>query len=226
VQANFADTRLKGFEYEIDYRFTDEWLFGGNYSYVHAADRASGESPNLGGGGLPPQLGFLRLRYQPNQKSYWVEAYTMLAGRQDRLSTLDLTDRRTGAARTRQSIQNFFRRGACVRGLTTPGSNGQCLTAGGTLISTGETLRQVQDRLLPIGADVNGVRIVDDQTAVPLFTAIPGYGLINVRGGYRFNESQKITIDFENIGDKSHRAPGWGVDGPGRSITARYQFRF
>lgn len=226
VQANFANTRLKGFEYEIDYHFTDEWLFGANYSYVHAADRESGLSPNLGGGGIPPQLGFLRLRYQPNRKSYWIEAYTSLAGRQDRLSTLDLSDRRTGAARSRAQIQNFFRRGACVRGLTTRGSNEQCLTAGGTLIATGETLRQVQDRLLPIGATINGVRIDDDQTAVPLFSAIPGYGLFNLRGGYRFNEAQEITFDFENIGDKSHRAPGWGVDGPGRSITARYQFRF
>jgi outer membrane receptor protein involved in Fe transport len=226
VQANFANTRLKGFEYEIDYRFTNEWEFGGNYSYVHAADRATGDAPNLGGGGIPPQMGFLRLRYQPDRKSYWVEAYAMLAGRQDRLSTLDLTDRRTGAARTRANIQNFFRRGACVRGLTTPGSNGQCLTAGGTLVATGETLRQVQDRLLPIGATINGVLVVDDQTAIPLFTAIPGYGLLNLRGGYRFNESQEITLDFENIGDKSHRAPGWGVDGPGRSITARYRYRF
>ena len=226
VQANFANTRVKGFEYEIDYRFTDEWLFGGNYSYVHAADRETGDAPNLGGGGLPPQMGFLRLRYQPARRSYWVEAYTSLAGRQDRLSTLDIADRRTGATRTRAQIQNFFRRGACVRGLTTPGTNGQCLTAGGTLVATGETLRQVQDRLLPIGATVNGVLVVNDQTAVPLYTAIPGYGLFNLRGGYRFSESQEITLDFENIGDKSHRAPGWGVDGPGRSITARYRYRF
>ena len=226
VQANFANTRLKGFEYEIDYRFTNEWLFGGNYSYVRAADRQTGDAPNLGGGGIPPQMGFLRLRYQPSRRSYWVEAYATLAGRQARLSTLDLADRRTGAARSRAQIQNFFRRGACVRGLTTPGTTGQCLSAGGTLVPTGETLRQVQDRLLPIGATVNGVRIVDDQTAVPLYTAIPGYGLFNLRGGYRFNESQEITFDFENIGDKSHRAPGWGVDGPGRSITARYRYRF
>ncbi|HEY9402935.1 MAG TPA: TonB-dependent receptor [Pyrinomonadaceae bacterium] len=226
VQANFANTRVKGFEYEIDYRFTDEWLFGGNYSYVHAADRETGDAPNLGGGGLPPQMGFLRLRYQPARRSYWVEAYTTLAGRQDRLSTLDIADRRTGATRTRAQIQNFFRRGACVRGLTTPGTNGQCLTAGGTLVATGETLRQVQDRLLPIGATVGGVLVIDDQTPVPLYTAIPGYGLFNLRGGYRFSESQEITLDFENIGDKSHRAPGWGVDGPGRSITARYRYRF
>jgi outer membrane receptor protein involved in Fe transport len=100
------------------------------------------------------------------------------------------------------------------------------VSAGGILIATGETLAQVQNRLLPIGAVTNGVLVVDNDTAVPLFTAIPGYGLINLRGGFKFNENHEISVDFENIADKSHRAPGWGIDGPGRSITLRYQFRF
>ncbi|HLE63407.1 MAG TPA: TonB-dependent receptor, partial [Pyrinomonadaceae bacterium] len=120
VQANFSNTRLKGLEYEVDYRLTDSWTFSGNYTYIHAADRVTGDPPNLGGGGLPPQLGFLRLIYRPAGKRYWIEGYTTLAGRQNRLSTLDLADRRTGGARSRGNIQNFFRRGACVRGLTTP----------------------------------------------------------------------------------------------------------
>ena len=109
---------------------------------------------------------------------------------------------------------------------TTPGTNGQCGSAGGTLIATGETLAQVQNRLLPIGAVINGVRVVDNDTAVPLFVSIPGYVLFNLRGGYRFGDNQEVTVDFENIADKSHRAPGWGIDGPGRSVTLRYQYRF
>lgn len=225
VQANFTNTRLKGFEYEAEYRFNDSWLFAGNYTYVHAADRVTGEPPNLGGGGLPPHMGFLRLLYRPSAKRYWIEAYSTLAGRQDRLSTLDISDRRTGAARSRQQIQNFFRRGACVRGLTTPGASG-CGSAGGILIPMGETLTQVQNRLLPIGATINGVLVANNDTAVPLFRAIPGYGLINVRGGFRFNESQEISVDFENIADKNYRSPGWGIDGPGRSVTVRYGYRF
>ncbi len=226
VQSNFSATRMKGLEYEVDYRFNDSWAIGGNYTYVHAADRVTGQAPNLGGGGLPPQLAFVRLLYQPPRRRYWIEGYATFAGRQDRLSTLDLADRRTGAARSRTNIQNFFRRGACVRGLTTPGTNGQCGSAGGMLIPTGETLTQVQNRLLPIGAVINGVFVANADTAVPLFTAIPGYGLVNLRGGFRFNERQEISIDFENIFDKSHRNPGWGIDGPGRSITARYKLRF
>ncbi|MCA1613410.1 MAG: TonB-dependent receptor, partial [Acidobacteria bacterium] len=126
VQTNFGGTRIKGFEYEVDYQLTSELTFGGNYSYVHAAERATGLAPNLGGGGLPPQMGFLSLRYQPSGRNFWVEGYSTLAGRQGRLSTLDLADRRTGGARSRAQIQSFFRRGACVRGLTTPGPGGVC----------------------------------------------------------------------------------------------------
>jgi hemoglobin/transferrin/lactoferrin receptor protein len=116
VQANFGGTRLRGFEFDTDIRLSKAWTLGGNYTYVRAEDRMTGAPPNLGGGGLPPQTGFLRLRYQPPSSRYWVEAYSTLAGRQDRLSSLDLADRRTGATRSRTNIQNFFRRGACVYG--------------------------------------------------------------------------------------------------------------
>lgn len=225
VQSNFSSTRMNGAEFNFAYRFTDSWTVAGNYSYVFATDRLTNQPPNLGGGGIPPQFGFLRLRYQPTGKRFWVEAYANVAGRQDRLSTLDIGDRRTGGARTRTQIQNFFRRGACVRGLTTPGTTG-CGSAGGTLIATGETLAQVQNRVLPIGSVINGVLVINNDTAVPLFAAIPGYGLVNIRGGYRFGERHEINIDLENIADKGHRAPGWGIDGPGRNLTVRYRLKF
>lgn len=215
VQVNFGATRMKGVEYELNLHLTGSWTFSSHYSYVRAEDKKTGQPPNLGGAGIPPQVGFLRLRYHPQGKRYWVEAYSTLAGRQTRLSSLDLSDRRTGATRSRTNIQNFFRRGACVRGLTTPGMTGQCGSAGGILIPTGETLTQVQDRVLGIGVD-----------SAPLFRAIPGYGLMNVRGGIRLTETQELSVDFENIGDKSHRSPGWGIDGPGRSVTVRYRVQF
>ena len=214
VQANYGATRLYGVEYSLELRLTNSWLFGGNYSYIRAEDKETGIPPNLGGGGMPPQFGFLRLRYQPGGSRYWIEAYSSLAGRQDRLSSLDLSDRRTGATRSRTNIQNYFRRGACVYSLTTPGSTGICGSSGGILVATGETLSQVQNRVL------------GSATSAPLFSAIPGYGLVGVRGGYQFNSSQDILVDFKNIGDKSYRAPGWGIDGPGRSLAVRYRFRF
>jgi hemoglobin/transferrin/lactoferrin receptor protein len=214
VQANFSATRLSGVEYSLNYRLTNSWSFNGNYTFIRAEERETGLPPNLGGGGIPPQLGFVSVRYQPDGRKYWIETYSTLAGKQDRLSSLDISDRRTGAVRSRANIQNFFRRGACVYGLTTPGSSGQCGSGGGRLIATGETLDQVQNRVLG-SAD-----------SAPLFSAIPGYGLINLRGGMRIGESQDVMIDFENIADKSYRAPGWGIDGPGRSVTIRYRYRF
>lgn len=217
---------MKGAEFDFNYRFLDDWTTAGNYSFTYAEDRVTGEPPNLGGGGIPPQFGLLRLRYQPEGKRYWFEGYTNFAGDQDRLSTLDLSDRRTGAARSRTQIQRFFQRGACVRGITTPGTDGQCGSAGGILIATGETLAQVQNRVLPLGATINGVSVTDNNTAVPLFSSIPGYVLFNLRGGFNFAENQRVTFLFENITDKNYRAPGWGVDGAGRSFQIQYRYNF
>jgi hemoglobin/transferrin/lactoferrin receptor protein len=214
VQANFGGTRLKGLEYLLEVDLTSSWRLAGNYSYIHAAERGTGLPPNLGGGGIPPQIGFLRLRYQPPAKSFWVEAYSTLAGRQDRLSSLDLADRRTGATRSRSSIQNFFRRGARVRGLIEPGPDGIFGNADDVLHATGETLSQVQTRVL------------GSASSAPLFPAIPGYGLIGLRGGYRFGGGDEVLIDFSNIADKTYRAPGWGIEGGGRGVRICYQHRF
>ncbi len=228
VQANFSSTRMKGAEMSLEYRLTDSWTAAGNYSYVFAEDKATGAVPNLGGGGIPPAFGFMRLRYQPSGKKYWIEGYANATGRQPRLSTLDIADRRTGGARSRAQIQNFIRRGACVRGLSLNTGGAVCGTADNNYVlsSTGETLTQVLNRVLPIGATINGVLVVNNDTAVPLFTAIPGYALVNLRGGFRFSERQLLSVDLENIADKSHRAPGWGIDGTGRSLTIRYQLKF
>lgn len=225
VQTNLNSSRLNGIEFSADYRISNEWTVGGSVSTLYAEDRVTKLPPNLGGGGVPPTLGFLRVRYQPTNKPFWIEFSGNFAAEQDRLSSLDLADRRTGGARSRAQIQNFFRRGACIRGITTR-VNGQCNVAGGILTATSETLAQVQNRVLPIGSTINGVLVVDNNTAVPLFTSIPGYALFNLRGGYRFNEKHQINLDFENIGDKSNRLPGWGIDGAGRSLRVAYKFRF
>ena len=102
-----------------------------------------------------------------------------------------------------------------MRGLTTPGPTG-CGSAGGVLIRTGETLAQVQTRVL-------GSTTASPQ---PLFDHIPGYGLINVRGGFRLGERSDVGVDFENITDQNYRGLAWGIEGPGRSVSGRYRFRF
>ncbi len=223
VRVNYDAARFNGVEFNSQGRLSDQFTARANFTYIRAYSLLNGLPPNIEGG-VPNPAAFLSLRYQPRSRFY-VEAYSTLTGRQRRLSSLDLSDRRTGAARSRGGIQNFFRRGACVRGLTTPGAGG-CNTAGGILIPTGETLTQVQNRLLPIGATINGVTVVDNNSNVPLFTAVPGYGLVGVRGAVRFGERSEVLFDFENIGDKQYRGISWGVDGAGRGLTLRYRYKF
>ena len=226
VRVNYEDARFNGVEFAADARLGRDFTAAANFTHVRAHSLLNGLPPNVEGG-VPPATGFVSLRYQPRSTSrFYVEAYSALAARQNRLSSLDLADRRTGAARSRAQIQNFFRRGACVRGVTTPGTTGRCGSAGGTLISTGETLAQVQNRLLPLGATVNGVTVVNDDTAVPVFPHLPGYGLVGVRGAVSLGGRSEVFFDFENIADKQYRGIGWGVDGAGRGVTLRYRYKF
>ncbi len=222
VRANFGTAELYGFEAETEARLTDRVTASANFTYNHAADKETGLPPNIEGG-TPPPTGFVSLRY--NGSRFWIEAYSSLAAKQSRLSSLDLSDRRTGAARSRSQIQNYFRRGACVNGLTTPGITG-CGSAGGTLIATGETLAQLQDRLLPIGATINGVTIVDNNTFVPLFLSMPSYATANLRGAFTFNENSTVFVAFENITDSHYRNPSWGIDGAGRGVTVQFRYKF
>jgi outer membrane receptor protein involved in Fe transport len=144
------------------------------------------------------------LAYRPSAHRYWVELYGTIAARQGRLSSLALSDRRIGNPRSRSSIQTFFNNGARTRGIV----------ANGILIPTGETLAQVQNRVLGTA------------NSAPQFTAIPGYGIVGLRAGYSLGERADVFTDFFNIGDKNYRGIGWGIDGPGRGITLRLRYRF
>lgn len=213
VGVNSGAARITGVESEFEWRINDNFDLDGNYTFIQAEDPATNSPPNIGGGGIPPALGFVRLRYAPSRRCF-VELSTNLAGRQTRLSSLDLNDRRTGAVRTRAQIVNFFNRGARARNLIGAGADDRLNTADDILNVTGETLAQVQTRVLGTSA------------SAPLFAAIPSYGLVNLRGGVRLGERSKIEIDFDNIGDKNYRQPGWGIDGAGRSATVRYRYKF
>lgn len=213
VRANYTDAVITGLEATFDARINPQWSLGGNFTYLRAEDKANGRPPNIEGG-TPPAQGFFRVRYDSPRGRWWVEGYTNLADRQNRLSTLDLSDRRTGGTRTRAQIANFFNRGARVLGLIGPGPDGIPGNADDRLLATNETVLQVQNRLL--GA----------ANSAPLFRYLPGYGLLNVRFGIHLGERSELGIDAENLNDKSYRGPSWGIDGPGRSLTVRYSYRF
>ncbi|HKR61309.1 MAG TPA: TonB-dependent receptor [Pyrinomonadaceae bacterium] len=223
VRVNYDDARFNGVEANGEAKLGKQFTANANFTYIRAHSLLNGLPPNIEGG-IPPATTFLSLRYQPRSRFY-IEAYSTLAARQNRLSSLDLNDRRTGAARSRTQIQNFFRRGACVHGLTTPGATG-CGSAGGLLVPTGETQAQVQNRILPLGTTINGVFVANNDTLVPLYTSLASYGLIGVRGAFQIDDHSEVFVDFENIGDKTYRGISWGIDGGGRGVTVRYRYKF
>lgn len=214
VRANYSAARIYGIEAESEAWLTKSLKFTANYTFVHAKDKTTGLPPNIEGG-TPPPTTFVSFKYQPIGKNFWIELYSILAQKQNRLSSLDIEDRRTGALRTRGQIANFFRRGACVRGLTN-NPDGVCGTGDETiLLLTGETLAQVQNRVLGIGVN-----------SAPMFTYLPSYGLLNLRGGIRLNEKQHINWAIENIFDRPYRNPSWGIDGAGRNFRVAYRIKF
>lgn len=213
VRANFTDAKLWGAEYEMTARLTERLKLRTNYTYIKAEDKANGEPPNIEGG-IPPPTAFVSLRH--DWKRFWVEAYATFAGRQGRLSSGDLADRRTAAPRSRTQIENFFRRGACARGLTFNAAgtcNGAVSTY--TLRATGENITQVLNRVLGPAFASN-----------VLFSYLPGYGVANLRGGIKLNEKATVYWAFENILDQYHRNPSWGIDGTGRNFTAGLRVKF
>lgn len=203
IRGNLGGAQVYGAEHSLEAKLSRTLSFAENLTWVYARDVNTGLPPDIEGG-MPPVTSNLRLRWALSPRSPWVELYSTLAGCQDRLSSLALADRRTGASRSRSNIASFFNNGARVRGLV----------ANGVLIPTAETLAQVQNRVLGTA------------TSAPLFTAVPGYVLFGIRSGLHLTESSDVFVDFSNILDKNYRGISWGADGPGRSLAVHYRYQF
>jgi TonB dependent receptor-like, beta-barrel len=213
VRDNFDEVRIWGIEHSLDARITAEVTARSAFTFTRAKDVNTELSPNIEGGTPAPQIWF-SVRYTPQGRRWWLEPYGNVAWKQTHLSSLDLGDRRTGAGRTRTSIQAFFRNGARARGWTSAGSDGLFNTADDTLIATGENLAQIQDRVLGVGVNSSS-----------LFPELPGYAVFGMRGGIHLGRHE-LLVDLENLTDENYRGISWGIDGPGRGISLRYVARF
>jgi outer membrane receptor protein involved in Fe transport len=230
LRVNAGDVRIYGLETAVEFRPSTAWTIRGHFFYLRGRDkqaaplpppvpgvisiRKAPDAPEIEGG-LPPATGFLSLRYDPPGQRYWIEAYSHVVSYQDRLSSIELADQRIGATRSRSSIAAFFNNGARARGLTGPGPDGRFGTEDDVLLATGETLAQVQDRVLGPGI-----------TSAPFFLRTPGYGTLNLRGGYRLGDHSEIIFILENILDRNYRTHGSGVDAPGVNLSVHYRIRF
>jgi hemoglobin/transferrin/lactoferrin receptor protein len=212
ARVNLDEARVQGLEAALEWKPGRLLALGAVATWLRARDLSTGAAPNIEGG-TPAPDGYLTIRYIAPSTRWWVEPYVHAAARQSRLSTLDLEDRRTGAIRSRTSIRNFFLNGATVRGWVAPGEDMAFGTADDVLAATGETLVQVQDRVLGVGV-----------ASAPLFTAVPGYATVGIRGGARAGRHE-VLIDAENLGDANYRGVSWGIDAPGVGIAFRYVLR-
>ena len=213
VRANFDHARVRGVELEGDVALNSHTALGGTFTYLEARDLDTNLPPNIEGG-TPAPGGIVWVRFAPLRARWWLQPYSLFAGEQSRLSTLDAGDRRTGASRTRGQIQNFFRRGATVRGFVSAGADGVFGNGDDTLIQTGETLTQVQDRVLGVGVNSS-----------QLWNEVPSYALFGIRFGVRVG-AHSVVIDVENLTDQNFRGISWGMDGAGRGVSVRYSLSF
>jgi len=124
---------------------------------------------------------------------------------QSRLNPADFEDTRIGAFRDADSIATYFNNGAVDLGVVQDG----------ILLATGETLAQVQERVL--GPDLRGNALFDET---------PAWWTISLRGGFNINARNELTFAFNNIFDRNYRLHGSGFDAPGFSAIASWVGRF
>jgi hemoglobin/transferrin/lactoferrin receptor protein len=213
VRANFDNARSWGFEHQGRYELSNALSLRSVFTYYNVKDTKTNLAPNIEGG-VPAPDGYLMLQYAPAGGKWWVQPYLHAAGEQSNLSTLDLGDRRTASPRNRNNMRAFFLNGATNRGWVSAGPDGVMGSADDVLTATGETITQIQDRVLGVGVN-SGV----------LFSAVPSYVTFGVRAGLKFGIHQ-ILIDAENLNDENYRGISWGIDAPGRGFSVRYVARF
>ena len=200
TRANVDRARIVGVEGELQVRLTDGWRADGYFSMANGHELDTGAFLRR----MPPPIGGARLVWRPDGSRWWAEATATLAFAQTRLSPGDLSDPRIGAERTRLAIADFFDGTASDLGLV----------ADGMLVATGETLRDVQDRVL------------GDADAAPLFRQTAGFALLGARAGWRLTDGLDLILIVENPTDRNYRWHGSGVGGTGFDVQVRTRFSF
>lgn len=217
---NEGAAKYYGVETLMRYSISPRWSAEANYSFLVGREL----NPNRNIRRLPPQQGFAAVRFQPASK-LWLELSGNFSGAQNRLSGGDLTDERIGAARRRRDITDFFQ-SALAQPFIQPGADGVRGTADDVFAPTGETTEQIRNRVLPIGATINGVTISDDNSRAPLYTSTAGFAALNIRGGLVVHEGITLNLALMNFTDRNYRVHGSGVDAPGINLFVGLKFSF
>ncbi|MEW6321036.1 MAG: TonB-dependent receptor [Acidobacteriota bacterium] len=200
TRVNVERARIRGLEADATVRITPAWVAGANFAFANGRDLDTGAFARR----MPPPLGVARLKYEPTTSSLWIEGVVQFALTQERLSSGDLGDARIGARRTAATIARYFDGTATDLGLV----------RNGVLVSTGETLAEVQRRVL------------GGRSAAPLFTTTPGFVVMGARAGWKLTPHVDLTVIADNLADRNYRWHGSGVDAPGINLTVKTRVRF
>ncbi|HWP85286.1 MAG TPA: TonB-dependent receptor, partial [Terriglobia bacterium] len=212
---NDGKSKYYGLETTVRYAPSSRWSVQGSYSWMNGRDL----NPNIAARRLPPQNGSLALTYSPSGNRPWLQGTLRFAGAQRKMNPGDLDDERIGASRSRADIANFFN-SAIVQPYL--------LSDSGVLrfAPTGESLDQIRDRVLPLGAVVNGVPVVSNSTRVPLYASTPGWMVLDFTGGWALAERVSLRFGVLNLLDRNYRVHGSGIDSTGRSGFAGFEYTF
>jgi outer membrane receptor protein involved in Fe transport len=200
TRANADHARITGLDAEGHVKIGRQWSATAFFSMTNGHLLSTGEYLRR----MAPPLGGARLRWSAPGRHAWLEGVLSFARAQTRFNSGDITDARIGANRTRASIASYFNGTAVDLGLV----------QGGLLVATGETLAQVQTRLL------------GSASGAPLFATAPGFVAVGARAGWDPSPRFGLAVIGENLTDRNYRLYGSGVDAPGRNIQVRVHVRF
>lgn len=135
----------------------------------------------------------------------WLDAVFTGMFTQDRLNPGELDDPRIGAFRDADGIEAFWDHAVTDMGLI----------ENGVFVVTGETLDEIQLRVLGPGLEGNS-----------LFTETEGWWSLSLRGGYAFSTSNELMFGIGNMFDYNYRLHGSGFDAPGFNANVSWLLRF
>jgi outer membrane receptor protein involved in Fe transport len=198
TSVNVDRGRVVGFDAEGELRLPASWTARAYFSLANGRTLPDGEFARR----MTPPMGGTSIRWTGDR--IWAEGVVTFAADQTRLNSGDLSDARIGGLRTRGSIATYFNQNATDLGLV----------RNGVLLATGETLAEVQTRVL------------GEASSAPLFSHHPGFVTLGARAGMRLSPGIDVTALLDNLGDVNYRLYGSGVDAPGFNVQLQTRFRF
>jgi len=200
-RANIGRKRIWGVEGMFRRVWADQWRTTFKFGVQRGEELATGNPADK----VVPDHATASLRWTDPRNDLWIEGILVGMTAQDRLNPDDIQDARIGAFRSARQIERFFRSTAPRLGLV----------ANGVFLPTGETLAELQRRILGPGLEGD-----------VLFEEFPGFVVVNLRGAYAFSEHHKVMFNLENLLDRNYRILGSGFDAPGINLALSYEANF